>query len=157
MVKSVNQGSKANYNGKKSEAICLKMLINKGFVIVKRNEDKPERWVMENVPFTSIYGHNAKTEFVIGFDKREIRIEIKTQNAAGSVDEKLPYVLLNAIEAYPENETIIILEGNGFKNGAKEWVHKMIENNWLGYKQKGKTIQVMDLNNFGKWLDENIE
>lgn len=153
----MNQGSKANYNGKKSEAICLKMLTDRGFVVAKNKDEKAEKWVMENAPFTSIYGHNAKTEFVIGFNNREIRIEIKTQNAAGSVDEKLPYVLLNAIEAYPENETIIILEGNGFKNGAKEWVYKMVEDNWFDYKQKGKTIQVMNLNDFGKWLDNNIE
>lgn len=152
----MNQGSKANYNGKKSEAICLKMLTDRGFVVAKNKDDKAAKWVIENVPFTSIYGHNAKTEFVIGFENREIRIEIKTQNANGSVDEKLPYVLLNAIETYPENETIIILEGDGFKNGAKEWVYRMVENDWMNFGEKGKTIQVMDLNDFGKWLDNNI-
>jgi hypothetical protein len=42
-----------------------------------------------------------------------VRIECKWQQSAGSVDEKLPYLYLNAIESMPEDHVIIVYGGGG--------------------------------------------
>ncbi len=53
---------------------------------------------------------------------RKYLIETKRQSVAGSVDEKLPYVFLNARENYPEFDFVLVLDGNGWKPGARKWV-----------------------------------
>jgi len=78
----------------------------------------------KNVPYVSIYGTNCRSEFVLQFQGREIRIECKYQEAAGSVDEKLPYLMLNFTREVPEEETIIITEGDGFRSGALKWLRE---------------------------------
>ncbi len=71
-----------------------------------------------NVPFTTIYQHGGNTEFRLISERynMDIRIECKWQQVAGSVDEKLPYLYLNCIEAMPEKHIIIIIDGDGWKN-----------------------------------------
>ena len=68
-----------------------------------------------------------------------IRIECKYQQSAGSVDEKLPYLFMNFTQSIPEEEAIIVIEGNGFKVGAKEWLRK---------KCAGTKVSVMSLEEF---------
>jgi hypothetical protein len=48
----------------------------------------------------------------------EIGIECKWQRISGSVDEKFPYAYLNCIEAMPERDIIIVVDGGGAKQGA---------------------------------------
>ena len=50
---------------------------------------------------------------------RTVRVEAKWQQAAGSVDEKYPYMLLNGIYQYPEKEIIFVVDGGGYKPGAR--------------------------------------
>lgn len=57
----------------------------------------------------------------------EIRIECKWQQAAGSVDEKLPYLYLNTIEAMPENSIMILIDGAGWKAGAIQWLKDAVK------------------------------
>ena len=87
----------------------------------------------KNVPFTTIYGSEGKTEFVIYDTKteRSIRVESKYQATAGSVDEKYPYMLLNAISQYPEKEVILIVDGGGYKPGSRQWLKTQLSSNWL--------------------------
>ena len=77
--------------------------------------------LLKNVPFETIYGHNGNIEFVLISKKYElrIRIECKWQQSACCVGEKLPYLYLNSIEAMPEKDIMILIDGNGFKAVAK--------------------------------------
>jgi SepF-like predicted cell division protein (DUF552 family) len=54
------------------------------------------------------------------------RIECKWQQTAGSVDEKLPYLYLNTIEAMPEDQIMIIIDGAGWKKGAVDWLRRAV-------------------------------
>jgi|TARA_Y100000310_G_C20521338_1_gene733830 hypothetical protein len=124
------QGQKAAGNGSKFEdiiedAVCGILSIPslrwdaQTFVLSK---DRDILW--KNVPYVSIYGTNCRSEFVLQFKGRKIRIECKYQESAGSVDEKLPYLMMNFTREVPEEETIIIIEGEGFREGAVNWLRE---------------------------------
>lgn len=114
----VTQGAKAKLNGKVFEQMVIPIFKANGFETFTENElnkkrltDKPLRYVVKNATYKTIYGETGRTEFVIVVGTRKIRIEIKYQSVAGSVDEKYPYMLLNAIYQYPEKEVIFIVDG----------------------------------------------
>ena len=131
-----------------------------GYSIFKNSEikknphilDNINRYVVKNVPFKTIYNSNGRTEFLIckidNESKRYIRVEAKHQSKPGSVDEKFPYMLLNGIYQYPENEVVFVIDGGGYKPGARKWVQDQIDNDWLEYKERGKDIKLMDINEF---------
>jgi hypothetical protein len=81
----------------------------------------------KNVPYESIYGTKCRSEFLLAYDNREIRIECKSQESSGSVDEKLPYLVQNFTEKVTEKETIIIHHGDGFRAGAINWLREACE------------------------------
>lgn len=164
MTTKRTQGAQANLNGKIFEQQCLPLFIEHGFVvyknkdyqdIVNRNLQLPKKYVVCGYPFISIYGHKGKTEFVIVDGNRRIRVEDKYQAAPGSVDEKFPYMYLNAVEAYPENEIILVVDGEGYKPEARQWLINAVKNNYLNYKEKGKDIKVMKMIEFTNWFNRN--
>lgn len=103
--------------------------------------------LLKNAPYTSIYGRPSRTEFVLLHNNRRIRIECKAQHTKGSADEKLPYLMDNFKNAIPEKEAIIIIEGDGFKKGAKQW---------LKNEARTSKIQVMDLQEFKAYLENGL-
>lgn len=126
----MNKGTKGNITGNQLEVAVHTVLSGKGFEILnyrewERNPSKyGEELLLENVPFETIYKHKGNTEFLL-ISKRynlKIRIECKWQQVAGSVDEKLPYLYLNSIEAMPEREIMILIDGAGWKEGAINWL-----------------------------------
>ena len=156
----VTQGAKANLNGKVFEQMVIPIFKANGFEIFTGNElnkkrltDKPLRYVVKNATYKTIYGETGRTEFVIVVGKRKIRIEIKYQSVAGSVDEKYPYMLLNAIYQYPEKEVIFIVDGGGYKLGARRWLETNIKNNWLDFMETGKNIKLMTIIEFMSWFN----
>ena len=154
----VNQGERANRNGKILEDTVIPALERNGYAIFMNSavEKKPEliyeldKYVLKNVPYVTIYNSDGRTELVIvnKVKDRCIRVEMKYQMFAGSVDEKYPYMFLNAIYKYPEKEIIFLVDGGGYKPGAREWIQKMIDSNWLDYKSRGKEILLMNLSEF---------
>ena len=78
--------------------------------------------LVRRVPYQSIYGHRGVTEFLAVSASRglAIRIECKWQQSQGSVDEKFPYLYLNCIQAMPEREIILLIDGNGYKPGKNK-------------------------------------
>ena len=76
--------------------------------------------LVRRVPYQSIYGHRGVTEFLAVSASRglAIRIECKWQQSQGSVDEKFPYLYLNCIQAMPEREIILLIDGNGSNRRA---------------------------------------
>lgn len=156
-----SQGFMANQNGKCCEQSLIPTFEKNGYTVVlnsfyEKNKDdfkKVDKLVLREVPFTSIYNHPGRTEFVIVNGDRKVRIEVKSQHFKGSVDEKMPYVYMNAVEAFPEKEVVILLEGNGMKKGAVDFLKNCVKNNYLDYKGKGKTIHVFDLAEFVNWFN----
>ena len=42
------------------------------------------------------------------------------------MDEKFPYLYLNCIQAMPEREIILLIDGNGYKPGALAWLKQLL-------------------------------
>lgn len=157
---SRGQGTLANLSGHVFEQMMIPVFEANGFPVMYgracggMDEDaRPRRCVIRNVPYTTIYGHSGRTEFVIVCGSRRIRVEAKHMGSAGSVDEKLPYMLLNGIERYPENEVVFVLDGNGWKRGALQWLKERIEDDWMEYREKGKEMRMMTISEFMDWFN----
>lgn len=72
----------------------------------------------------NIYERDRKVDFVLHHPelwKDGLVIECKWQGSAGSVEEKYPFLVHN-IEL-SERATIIVLDGEGYTEGAKSWLH----------------------------------
>jgi len=126
-----SQGGRANQSGLGLEDRIEAALADTGFEIIRYadwNEarlyesDHP-RFVVLDPPYTSIYGHRARIEFRVIDGARQILIEAKRQNVAGSTDEKLPYVFHNALANIETGvEFVLVMEGAGWKPGAVIWI-----------------------------------
>ena len=126
-MKVIEQGGAiATSSGKVLEsmveaAVCAKGLkkVNYSRWIINK-ESYGEELLIKNIPYTSIYTHESKTEFLLSSKKYQImaRIECKWQQTAGSVDEKFPYLFLNYAQQVNEPLVIILLDGGGAKKGC---------------------------------------
>ena len=161
MDEQISQGAAANRNGAIVEQMLIPAFTRCGFPVYSERQIQmhPElvtncnRYVMTNASYTSIYGSTrSRTEYLIIHVDRQIRVEVKFQVSNGSVDEKYPYMLLNAIYAYPEKEVVFIVDGGGYKDGAREWLQCQIDNNWLNYRGMGKDIKLMTIVEFVTWF-----
>ena len=138
----MKQGTKAIKNGLSLENLVEDCVVENLSVPSERysQTDIREDILLKGVPYTNIYGNSrCKSEFVLHFKGRKIRIECKAQHSKGSVDEKLPYLYMNFINNIEEDEAIIVIEGNGFKEGAKEWLRAVC---------KGTKVRVMSFSEF---------
>ncbi len=159
--KIVQGGSTANKHGKILEKALIPAFQENGYRILKpRDKDFDsvvelvDKYVISNAEYISIYGRKCKTEFVLvnKNTNSRIRIECKWQQSSGSVDEKLPYLFLNCVESFEEKDIIIIIDGEGQRKGAIEWLKNAASNPQLN---KGKNISVMNLSEFMKWLNDS--
>lgn len=157
--------NKTNITGNQLETAIMTVLVNKGFELVafKDWQNNPQNYgdelLLKNVPFTTIYGHQGKTEFLLKSVKynKQIRIECKWQQVAGSVDEKLPYLYLNAVEKMPEKEIILLIDGPGWKPGAIDWIRNAVQNNqYSNVFNNGKEITVFNLSEFFAWANQEF-
>ncbi|HMK42981.1 MAG TPA: PD-(D/E)XK nuclease superfamily protein [Dissulfurispiraceae bacterium] len=160
MSNDIKQGTLANIGGNLLEKTVQEIFVSKGFRLLKYGDWKDslavygDELLLTNVPYTSIYGHRGTTEFLAMSAKNgfSMRIECKWQQSAGSVDEKLPYLYLNAVESMPEDWIVIIIDGGGFKEGAVEWLKNCAaEQRYSG--NKAKKIQVFSLAEFMAWAN----
>ncbi|MBC6426844.1 MAG: 4-diphosphocytidyl-2C-methyl-D-erythritol kinase [Ekhidna sp.] len=156
----------ANITGNQLEVAVQTVLSNKGFKIeMYRTWDKnPANYgrelLLKNVPFETIYGHSGNTEFLLVSEKYNlrIRIECKWQQSAGSVDEKLPYLYLNMIEAMPEKDIMILIDGEGFKAGAKTWLRNAVKKKLYTTDESNNTnVMVFSLAEFFTWANKTFE
>ena len=104
----LSQGAKANVNGAKLESRIEALLNLLGIEYVTQHR------------YDSIYGHRAKMDFYL--PQHDIAIEAKNQEVAGSVAEKIPYVMAN-FEAHPAQTGILVLGGAFWKTrpGIVHW------------------------------------
>jgi len=156
---------RSNVTGNQLEVAVKTVLQGKGFEIInyriweKNKENYGNELLLENVPFTTIYEHKGNTEFLLKSKKYglEIRIECKWQQSAGSVDEKLPYVYLNAIEAMPESTIMILIDGDGWKQGAIKWLKDAVEQKkYTTEELRNKKIMVFNLKEFFTWANDTF-
>lgn len=125
----------------------------------KRKYAKCERIVIKNYPFTTIYGSLGHTEYLIIQRKegreRRVRVEAKWQQCSGSVDEKLPYTWLSAAQAYEESEIVLVIDGEGFRSGAREWIVQKAEEKWL-VEPATKVVMVKTISEFTAWFSREL-
>ncbi|MBP7151076.1 MAG: hypothetical protein KBA43_00245 [Paludibacteraceae bacterium] len=161
----MEKGTKSNISGNQLEVAVKTVLLGKGFELVKyrvweKNQEKyGKELLLENVPFTTVYNHNGNTEFLLISEKfnLKIRIECKWQQVAGSVDEKLPYLYLNTIEAMPEDTIMILIDGNGWKTGAIKWLKDAVnQKKYTSEENKHKEILVFSLADFFTWANKTF-
>jgi len=159
------KGKSANITGNQLEVAVQTVLLNKGFEIemYRKWEKNPEKYgkelLLKNVPFQTIYGHKGNTEFLLISEKYDlrIRIECKWQQSAGSVDEKLPYLYLNTIEAMPEKDIVILIDGDGFKTGAKSWLRNAVKKKLYTTTENNDTnVMVFSLVEFFTWANNTF-
>lgn len=161
-----NQGGRANHTGKKLEDFVESTLAGDGFEIVTYPEWQKDQQaygpevLVKHVPFTGLYGGRGFSEFVIHsqrIDPAPIRIECKWQQSQGSVDEKLPFTYLNAIDGHPEPWVILLVDGGGFREGAKNWLREAAaERRYIPEDRPEKRIQVMNLSDFLTWANQTF-
>lgn len=159
------QGRKASLFGRELENVVEEILSEKGIYAINYtnwvNDVTSSVEIMESmdskgvllkrVPYTRFHGGNGIGEFVLIRDgKKDIRIECRLQNVAGSADDKLAALQLDA-EAFDEKEVIIVLEGYGFKNSVVRWFKDKCES------IKYKSIKVLNLNEFVSWAESELK
>ncbi len=106
------------------------MLAADGFEIIAfRNwresilyERERPRIVVLDAPYLSIYGGRTKVEFLIITADRQVLVETKRMSVSGSTDEKLPYVFANAQANLPERDFVLVMDGDGWRDGAVAWI-----------------------------------
>jgi len=161
----MEKGAKGNITGNQLEVAVKTVLTGKGFELInyrvwdKNKEKYGEELLLENVPFTTIYNHKGNTEFLL-ISKRfnlQIRNECKWQQVKGSVDEKLPYLYLNTIEAMPENTIMILIDGAGWKTGAVKWLKDAVQQKkYTTAETQNKEIIVFTMTDFFTWANNTF-
>ena len=132
-----------------------------GFHIKASSEDRgtmdllEDRVLVKDAPYLTVYGTTGRSEFLahdylLGLS---VRIECKWQGVPGSVDEKFPYIFMNATDTMKENEIVIILGGNGAKSAAKRWLKDAAKSSKV---PQGKTIHVFSLEEFTDWAGKRF-
>ncbi|MGQ9820215.1 MAG: PD-(D/E)XK nuclease superfamily protein [Candidatus Kapaibacteriales bacterium] len=161
----MGKGKQGNITGNQLESAVKTVFIGKGFQIVKYRDWKKspakfsEEVLLTNVPYTTIYNHSGSTEFLLISKKYNLtmRIECKWQQTSGSVDEKLPYLYLNAIESMPEDKIMILIDGKGWKKGAIEWLKDSVKNKKYVQGSSQKDILVFSLTEFFTWANKTFK
>ncbi len=107
---------------------------------------QPPVVAVKGVRFTNIYGYYGTTDFVLRDSVRgiEIRFWCKWQETAGTVDEKLPYLVAN-LKRFPEKEVIFLAGGDGWRYGALDWLKaktKRYARHVNGVKQKAYVMDI---------------
>lgn len=129
------------------------------------------RIIWTHAPYLTIY-HNfknpskASTEYVVECGADQVRIECKWQGAAGSVDEKYPFMYLNAVLTMTEATVVFALGGEYFESGrgaaVREWLRGSCANPpaWFAddvrARLKQRQLLVLTPNTFAKWFRERF-
>lgn len=159
MLKKDKQGARANKSGKKLEDDVEFYLCNNFDIVSKQYKNwlnskeagTAKGMLLKNVPYINIYGSNCRGEFVLSCSgRKDTRIECRKQTVSGSVDEKLPYFFANAV-AFEEQNVILIVEGDGYKFGAKEWLRDSVN------AIKHKNILMFSFEEFKEWVDNDLK
>ncbi len=152
--------------GRRYEDVIKDMFSRSGFEVVPFRSwtAKPladgSELLLTHAAYTNVYGTPGYTEFVIKSRKLpgDVRVECKWQQTSGSVDEKMPYVYLNCVEAMPEDHIIVVIGGGGFREGAVRWFQNAVATGlYLKPGAPEKKISVMrGLDEFITWANVTL-
>ncbi len=153
---AVNSGGEANNSGSFLEEVVEREAKARGFHIADysyvgdHHDLLNPNVLIRNVPFRSAYGCASRSEFVIRcrIGQRDIRIECKWQQKDGSVDEKFPYMLLNAEKYQPESEIVLLIDGGGARPEAVAWLKKAAK------RVSTKKIHVFTVTEYRQWFQK---
>ncbi len=108
--------------------------------------------LIKNAPYTNIYGSRGKSEFVLEGRStgRSVRIECRSQDVSGSVDEKFPFLFLNMRNCTGDSDVIFLLSGNGARVQAISWLKRQCVDRNV-YQGRRKNMSVMRMDDFRKW------
>ena len=139
ILNNISQGARANISGKELENLVEDLLTEQEI------DYKAQK------PFEGVYMKTCKMDFYINGPTR-IAIECKAQKVAGSVDEKIPYVMLN-LDKIDADMGILVMEGAHFeaKPHIKAWAKSFC------HDHDRKVLKVMSLDEFEEWLFEQTE
>ena len=124
----VSSGSRANRRGRILEQY-VRELLNEEYEWVSASRFFAMRSLEQPIfaeqveTGSSIYGKKRIVDFTLYHPHRWpdcLVIQCKWQTSSGSVDEKYPYEVENIAHAgFP---TIIVLDGGGYSEGARQWL-----------------------------------
>ena len=157
-----SSGAKANWNGKMFEDFVHDHLIRNGWTFIESRylhkeaksithfkpdllDEDLEKWFTTQYKLTeTIYKNPWKVDFLLHDErtKKTLVIECKWQQSSGSVDEKYPYLVRNIKEKSPY-PCLVLLDGDGYKPAAKEWLKSEVDK---------KLIGVLSMSEFVKWF-----
>lgn len=136
---SIQGGTIANSNGNTLENFVANILTAKNYTLLEGSlftaalNGKQAIYSKQVYVGESIYDTPLRSDFYIYHPdkwKDGLIIECKWQQSGGSVDEKYPFLVLNIKEKFPA-KTIVVLDGNGYKPGAKQWLERQKDSKLL--------------------------
>ncbi len=171
-------GAEANRSGLTWEAWIKTLAERQDFTIHHHNQRaactipvEQRRIVWTHAPYKTIF-HNIKqpsrasTEYMVECGADQVRIECKWQGVAGSVDEKYPFMYLNAVLTMTEGTVVFALGGDYFEDGkgseVREWLRNACANPPLWFSTEvresmsRRQLIVLTTNSFAKWFRERF-
>ena len=118
----MDSGYTANINGVKFEKLVEEVITEKTSYssVVNSKAKGLNDNLIRQYPFETIYGSKGKLDYRLDYNGKTYYIECKFQKVKGSVDEKLPYTLMNIKQH--DGIKIIVIDGEGWRPGALEWL-----------------------------------
>ena len=128
---------------------------------------RDKKYLIHNAPYESVYAvatpteeqnRSSRCECIISNPQTKTfcRIECKWQAVSGSVDEKLPYLYLNAVERWFEEEIIILIDGKGWKRGALFWLREAVNSRRWRTSTDRRAIMMMSIAEFTNWCQKRF-
>ncbi len=135
-----SQGAQANLTGNRLERFIEFTLLECGYKKApnKRNfvagleEAQKPGYATQVTIGETIYNTRLVCDFLLYHPQKwttGLVIEAKWQQVSGTVDEKFPYFVMNIWKS--EYQTILVLDGGGYRQGAETWVRMMRKHNLL--------------------------
>ncbi|MDR3030923.1 MAG: hypothetical protein LBU35_00885 [Holosporales bacterium] len=133
---TISSGTKANKTGNALESFVEAILIRNGYtefinnkkqVFAMRQSVGGKQFSKQQLCGESIYGSARRCDFFVINQERfpkNLIIECKWQESAGSVDEKYPFVMLNITKI--AILTIVLIDGKGYKKQAFKWLKDQV-------------------------------
>jgi len=154
-----NSGSKANQTGSALERVVAQSLISRGYaefwnhkaqVFENRHAIGGKQFLKQLPVGLTIYDTVRKCDFLVinrSLFPKDLIIECKWQQSAGSVDEKYPFLLFNIIKT--GIPTVVLIDGKGYKPAALKWLKEQVT-------KKGSLVGVWDMAEFQKQVNNGF-
>lgn len=146
-------GKKANRTGNYLEMMIEDSLQRKGYLHIQKKkfydiiENRNPIYTRQINLCDSIYGTKISSDFILYHPEKYpecLAIESKWQQAAGSVDEKYPFLVHNIKEQFPCS-AIIVIDGDGYKKGAIKWLRSQVDD---------KLLHVFNIREYITWVND---